>query len=236
MWTPCNPSSTTSPASPTAPASHLETTVSSQNNRFKLCFRADFLSAVTVAILGFYYFTTLVIHESSMFRSAPSWPEPDLRQYKVLHSCLHAMKAWLDRFFLTPLAMYASMPTSIYSQLFYVMVCLHKTTASWDAAWVREIVDLVATLDRVIDTFEQLRAANSIMPPDEADDEGLSLGVRKFQALKIAWQTEVASRASADHAMQEGELLDDSQGLFTAFPMDYFGFNMLPDIFNNVSE
>ncbi|KAL5324747.1 hypothetical protein ACEPPN_009295 [Leptodophora sp. 'Broadleaf-Isolate-01'] len=188
------------------------------------------------AILGFYYFTTLVIHESSMFRSAPSWPEPDLRQYKVLHSCLHAMKAWLDRFFLTPLAMYASMPTSIYSQLFYVMVCLHKTTASWDAAWVREIVDLVATLDRVIDTFEQLRAANSIMPPDEADDEGLSLGVRKFQALKIVWQTEVASRASADHAMQEGELFDDSQGLFTAFPMDYFGFNMLPDIFNNVSE
>jgi hypothetical protein len=172
-----------------------------------------------------------------MIPSPTTSNETDFRRYQVLHCCLYSIKAWLDGFLSTPLDMFANMPGSMYSQLFYVFSCLYKVTITWNLAWVRNVVDLFTALDRVIGTFEKLRAAR---PLDEGQDEGFTLGVRKFRALKIAWQAEMASRvqpaeASTTHAIQEGEMCDDVQRRPAPLSSVLFGFHSLPDIFDTVS-
>ncbi len=41
-------------------------------------------------------------------------------------------------------------------------------------------MDLLPTVDKVIYAFEQVKAATSIHSTDEGQDEGSSLGVKKF--------------------------------------------------------
>lgn len=188
----------------------------------------------TATMLGLYHYTTLVIREWIMAKPAVPRHEPDLRRYQVYQRCVDSIKAWLDLFFAMPVHAYTSVSCSIYSQLCYVVAFLHQVTTSSDAAWnpvvAQEVVDLLQTVDRVIYTFEQVKAADVAYTAGGVENQSLSLIITKFQNLKTAWQSEVASGDSGLGAMQGDGLSDASQGLFAIEPMDLYNFDILPSI------
>ncbi|KAK6065033.1 C6 transcription factor [Seiridium cupressi] len=124
-------------------------------------------------MLRFYHYTTLIIREWIMVKSSIPKYEPDLRRYQVYQRCINSIKAWLDLFFAMPLRLYTTVPCSMYSQLCYVVVFLHQITTTREAAWnpvaAQEIVDLFQTLDRIIHTFEQLKASGVEHNPGDVD-------------------------------------------------------------------
>ena len=160
--------------------------------------------------------------------------EPDLRRYQVYQRCVNSIKAWLDLFFAMPLHAYTSVACSVYSQLCYVVAFLHQITTSSDAAWnpavVQDIVDLLQTVDRIIYTFEQVKAADVAYTTGGVENQSLSLIIRKFQNLKTAWQSEVGSGESGLSVAQGDGLSDASQGLFAFEPMELYNFDLLPSI------
>lgn len=182
-------------------------------------------------ILGLYHFTTLVIYESEMAKPPTSGNEPDLRRYEVYQRYLGSIKAWLDKFFSMPLEMYTCLPCGSYSQLFYITIYLHRITTTKDSAWdpaaVRAVVDLVPTLDKIIHTLEQLKAPSRLQ--DDGYNEALSFGVKKFLTLKMAWQSEMASKDREDSAAHEADVVPDFQSFSPTLPWNYFDFHMLPD-------
>ncbi|KAF3768884.1 hypothetical protein M406DRAFT_237415, partial [Cryphonectria parasitica EP155] len=153
------------------------------------------LSATTQ--IGLYHYTTLTIREWVMAKSPSPSHEPDLGRYEMCQRCVHSVKAWLDIFFAMPLHMYASVPYSTYSQLCYVVRFLHHMTTTRDASWspaaAQEALDPLDTLDRVIHTFETVAAAFATECPGNVEDQGLSLSIKKFKALKASWEAELAS-------------------------------------------
>jgi hypothetical protein len=160
--------------------------------------------------------------------------DPDFRRYEVYRRCVNSIKAWLDIFFSTPLLMLGSLPFGTYSQLCYVVFFLHQLTArtddaAWSPAATGEVVDLFQTIDRIIQTLEQLKAAaaaaiNTGSTSGSGEDQALSLGLKKFRALKSAWNSELAYGA---------EPLDGFRPLFSTISTDPFyssDFHMLPNM------
>lgn len=190
---------------------------------------------------GLYHFTTLIIHESSLNHSSASRNEPDFKRFEIYQRCMTSIKAWLDKFFSLPTEMYFSMPCGSYCQLFYVTVCLLKLAMTKDPAWdpaaARDVIDPTSTLDRIIDTIEQLRNAATLRSPDEGEHAALSLGMRKFNALRSAWQSELASRERDSGAIGEPIMVDGSQpqDLFITSPLGFFGFDLLPGMSGDAS-
>ncbi|EXJ84208.1 hypothetical protein A1O3_04875 [Capronia epimyces CBS 606.96] len=190
-------------------------------------------------MLELYHFTTLIIHESAIAKSPTSRPtEPALRRYEAYQRLLSCVKAWLDAFFSMSLEMYYIMPCSTYSQLKYVICCLYNITTSKDTAWnsaaAREVVDLTATLDKVLHIFEQLRSLDD----GGEEDEAVSFGIRQFHALKMAWQSELASRdrdGEDDTNRQAGIVDGDAThgpGLSPGLSLNWVDYDMLmlPDM------
>ena len=159
-------------------------------------------------------------------------------KFESYQRCLNSIKAWLDMFFAIPPEMYFSMPCGSFCQLFYVIVCLLKLTMVKDPAWdpvaAQKVVDPLPTLDRIIGTFERLKSTAALISPDDGEDAALSLGVRKFQALKAAWQSELGSGAGQISMTLETDMVDSTQDLFVTSPMGFFGFDLLPGISSNV--
>lgn len=112
---------------------------------------------------GFYHYTTLIIREWIKIKPTTPRNEPDLRRYEMYQRCLASINAWLELFFAMPLRMYANVPCSTHSQLCYVVLFLHQITTTRDADWnpavAQEVVDPVQTVDRILHTFEQVKAA-----------------------------------------------------------------------------
>ena len=191
-------------------------------------------------IHGLYHFTMLLIHESTLNNSSVSSHEPDFKRYEIYQRCMTSIKSWFDRFFSLPAEMYSSMPCGSFCQLFYVTVCLLKLAMTKDSAWdpgaARDVVDPASTLDRIIDTIEQLRTAAALRSPDEGEDAALSLGMRKFTAIRTAWQSELACRERERGAIGQTGMIDgSSQDMFVTSPLGFFGFDLLPGMSGDVS-
>lgn len=130
-----------------------------------------------------------------------------------------------------PLQMFARVPCSTFSQLCYVVMFLHRlTTAEGDAAWnaaaARRVLDPLRTVDRIIHTFEQVKAAAVTHAPCGGEDQALSLGIQKFHAFRSAWQTESVFRDDGSRAAQEaGAEMSDGSGSCAFLP----GLYMVPN-------
>lgn len=189
-------------------------------------------------MLGFYYYTTLVIREWTMAKSSIPRNEPDLRRYEVYQRCANSIKAWLDLFFSMPLHLFPSVSCSTYSQLCYVVMFLHQITTTRDASWnpgaANEVVNPLPIVDRIIYTFEQVKAVSVTHAPAGEEDQSLCLGIRKFQALKTAWQSELEPQDGRQSAIPGAESPDVSAGLFALEPMDLYSFHMLPSTTDSI--
>ena len=186
-------------------------------------------------VLGLYHFGTLMIHESAIVKSPSPRNDPDWRDYEVYQRCIGSITAWLDQFFSISLNMYTLIPFGVYSQLFYIMVCLHRITTAKDTAWdpsaTRDMADLMATVDRIIHLFEQLEAVGpSRSPEDGEEDGGVIYGVKKLQHLKMVWQNELLSMDDGGSASHETNMADGAHELFPTMSMDFFGSDTLPDL------
>jgi hypothetical protein len=189
-------------------------------------------------MLGFYYYTTLIIREWILVKSPIPRNEPDLRRYEVYQRCADSIKAWLGIFFSMPFRMYTSVPCSFYSQLCYVVVFLHQVTATrdanWDSAAARKVVDLLPAMNKIIHSFEQVKAASMMDAASGGEDQALCLIIKKFQGLKTAWQSELGPEDTGQDPIQEAATLDAWQGPFSFEPMDPFNFHMLPNMLDNI--
>lgn len=202
--------------------------------------------------LWLYHSTTLMVHKSAMMRGPQVRAEPAITRHEVYQRCLNSTKAWLDVFFSVPLDTYTCLPCSIYCQLFYLVGCLRNITTTRDTAWdpsaARRVVDLVPTLDRIIHTFEQLKASATAMAGSARgqEDEVLAFGLERFRAFKMAWQSD-PSGADASSSKDRGGggafpqasmpvNGTEAEGSYSpTLPMEFFGFNMLPSLLDDDS-
>ncbi|XXG98263.1 hypothetical protein Hte_004586 [Hypoxylon texense] len=191
-------------------------------------------------ILELYHFTELLINESAISKPATPWHEPDLRRFEVYQNCLVSIKSFLDAFFSTPIAVFGSMPFTSYPQLVRVIRCLHRLTTlqdpAWDRAAVRQTVDLIPTCDKIIGTFEYLKAASTLVAPDAGEDESHNWGLGVFRKMRATWQNELANMDATSTTSRETSLIDGTQSGGFATSMDFSGDPWLSDVLNDFWE
>ncbi|KAI2621290.1 hypothetical protein GGR54DRAFT_600933 [Hypoxylon sp. NC1633] len=191
-------------------------------------------------ILELYHFTELLINESAISKSTTPWNEPDLRRFEVYQNCLVSIKAFIDTFFATPITLLGSMPLTSFPQLVRVVRCLHKISTiqdpAWDRAAVRRTIDLIPTCDKIIGTFEYLKAASALVTPDGGEDESHNWGIGVFRKMRAAWQNEMANLDAVNSASRETSMVDATQGSGFAAAMDFSGDPWLTDVMNEFWE
>ncbi|KAH9234814.1 hypothetical protein K456DRAFT_1738453 [Colletotrichum gloeosporioides 23] len=148
------------------------------------------------AVAEHYHFTELLILESSLCSSHES-TDPDLKRFEVYQGQLNSVRAWLSTFYTTDVRLYGDMALFSYSELVRVMVSLHKLNTLDDTAWsrsgVRQTLDLIPTLDKLIAVFEQLRAASVLWSPScgTGEDEAFMWVINVFEGMRKAWKDEM---------------------------------------------
>ncbi|KAH0439642.1 hypothetical protein CcaCcLH18_02752 [Colletotrichum camelliae] len=153
---------------------------------------------LTAAVLEHYHFTELLILESSLCSSSHQSTDPDLKRFEVYQGQLNSVRAWLSTFYTTDVRLYGDMALFSYSELVRVMVSLHKLNTLDDTAWsrssVRQTLDLIPSLDKLIAVFEQLRAASVLWSPTcgTGEDEAFTWAINVFQGMRKAWKDEMA--------------------------------------------
>ncbi|KAG8159035.1 hypothetical protein KVR01_011478 [Diaporthe batatas] len=179
-------------------------------------------------ILEHFHFTELLILESSIahlqqpLRRAPLSDTADLRRFEVYQGQLNSIRSWLNTFHTTDFRLYGDMVFFSYSELVRVMVCLHKLTTLDNPPWyspaVRKSLDLIPALDKLIATFEQLRAAaTAVSPPGAAgEDEAFGWAISVFQSMKATWKDEVAALDDVGGGGGADLLGGDGGGFLTA--------------------
>ncbi|KAI1141952.1 hypothetical protein F5Y05DRAFT_369263 [Hypoxylon sp. FL0543] len=187
----------------------------------------------------FHHYTELLISESAISKPAMPWNEPDFRRFEVYQSCLASIKAYLDVFFSTSVAVLGNMAFTSYPQVVRVMKSLHRITTvqdpAWDRAAVRRSVDLIPTCDKLIGTLEFLRAASNLASPDGSEDESTNLGLGVFRKMRAAWQSELDSMDAANTASREVSMIDGGLGVF-ATSTNSWADPWLSNVFNDFWE
>ena len=188
-----------------------------------------------------YHFTTLMIHESLLTRP-PSSHNPDLKQFQVYQRVVDSIRYWLDLYFLIPLDQLPYQPTGNYSQLYYIMVFMYRISTfrvpAWTTLAAEAEVELIPTLSRVIQRFEQAMAAASLRAPDNGADETFLAGIDKFGALKTIWQSELAPLQDGEDnvaPLQEDPMMGATMPDLTTFFMDSAFFPMVTGVPDDVT-
>lgn len=200
------------------------------------------------SILEHFHFTELLILESSITQQqqpqqrVPLGDTAHLKRFEVYQGQLNSIRSWLNTFHTTDFRLYGDMAFFSYSELVRVMVCLHKLTTLDNPPWyspaVRKSLDLIPALDKLVATFEQLRAAAmAVSSPGSAGvGEAFGWAISVFQSMKATWKDEVAA---LDHLGGDGGSADllggDESGFLTvpAYGSAYgSGDAWLTDMFN----
>ncbi|KAI8964453.1 hypothetical protein F5Y11DRAFT_316437 [Daldinia sp. FL1419] len=188
-------------------------------------------------ILELYHFTELLINETEISKPVTPWNEPDLRRFEIYQRCLASIKAYLDAFFSTPIALLGNMSFTSYPQLVTVMKGLHTMTTlqdpCWDRAAVRRSVDLIPTCDKIIGLFEYLKAASALLSLDGGEDESYNWALGVFRKLRAAWQYDLENMGTTNTEEHETNGFNGGEGgEFTASTDaidDLWFFNMFND-------
>lgn len=201
-------------------------------------------------MLRLYHFAVLMIHEPILLKPASSSNDPDLGRFHVYQRCTDSIKSWLEMFFSIPRDHLPYLPCSNYCQLYYAMGFLYRISTlkvpGWDPATSKKMVDLMPTLDKVIDNFERAKEEAALRSPESGTHEIFWFGIQKFLALKTVWQCEMSQQSpggedgptlpAEDMAMSAAE---GNSPLFsmdpTLLPMDSALFPMMPSFFDDLS-
>lgn len=182
------------------------------------------------SILEHFHFIELLILESSIAhqqqpqRRAPLSDTTDLKRFEVYQGHLNSIRSWLNTFHTTDFRLYGDMAFFSYSELVRVMVCLHKLTTLDNPPWyspaVRKSLDLIPALDKLVATFEQLRAAATAVSSPGSAGEGEAFGwaISVFQGMKATWKDDIAALDDLGGGGGGADLLDGDESGFLTVP------------------
>ncbi|EFW99761.1 c6 zinc finger domain containing protein [Grosmannia clavigera kw1407] len=165
-----------------------------------------------------YHYARLTIHESALIRPPPPGATLDFRRLAVYERCLDSVRQTFDKLFGCPSDRYLRLPNGSVCLTLYVAVCLHRLSTLRDRSWsveaVRDSIDLITTVDRVISIFQSCQlqmiptsstthdtnggtAPNGSSPSlASADTVVAAFAMRKFQALRAVWLSDYPPRHS----------------------------------------
>ncbi|KAK3367531.1 hypothetical protein B0H63DRAFT_489362 [Podospora didyma] len=221
---------------------NCEIYLSALKSQLQSIMKSEHLSSAAAnhpAVLEHFHFTELLILESSIGQGPRRPDDLDLRRFEIYQGQLNSIRAWLNTFHSTDFRFYGDMAFFSYSELVKVMVGLHKLTTLDDPTWyrpaVRKTLDLMPQLDKLIATFEQLRAATALWSPGIGEDAAaFSWAITVFQNMKNTWKDEVTGLDEIN-TVTSGNFLDgDDQSslLSTYLPAYGNGDAWLSDMFN----
>ncbi|GLB23587.1 hypothetical protein AtubIFM61612_004182 [Aspergillus tubingensis] len=146
--------------------------------------------------------TYLAIHESALLKQFPislstttntTSTTNQLHHLESLHACLSATSTWLTTFLAIPPAEYAGFPFPIFSQLVRHLAALYRLSTldddtAWDRGVVRQTVDLMEVMDRLIGNLGQAAALARLEAQGEDEDEDVFFySIGKYESVRLKW-------------------------------------------------
>ncbi|KAK0650047.1 hypothetical protein B0T16DRAFT_139420 [Cercophora newfieldiana] len=122
---------------------------------------------------------------------------PDTLRLNMLAKCLQTLRSWLDVFFGMETSSLASASFFIWCQMSHVITSLYRLTVieepDWDMALVRDTVDVMEVMDKLIERFSHVSAEAGLIcdRPDGLDPYGPTL--RSVRTIKSAWEATLRS-------------------------------------------
>ncbi|KAL2864261.1 Zn(II)2Cys6 transcription factor domain-containing protein [Aspergillus lucknowensis] len=151
-------------------------------------------------LLLHHHYTALILNEATTLTKNPLDSRSlNFQQLEHLHACLEATKAWFDLFLTIPPAEYIGFPFSIFAQLEHNLLILYQMSTledpSWDTSTVRQKIDVLSTLDTVIQNMSQAAALAAL--DDEPNSDIISQLAKMYRPVRISWATNLGADASA---------------------------------------
>lgn len=136
-----------------------------------------------------------------------SWPEcnsdhqPNLAQLKNLSACVDLIQAVFDSFFAIPLADYIGIPFPVFSllRLSFGMLFFLSTLDSpgWDKLEVRRQIDILTTIDRVVNNFRQASVLEASGKHDGDEDNPMARMAGHLRLMRTAFAANIEQSDSA---------------------------------------
>lgn len=158
---------------------------------------------------------------------AVSWPDfgpqqqqqANLAQLKNLSACIDLIKSAFDGFFAIPLDDYVGIPFAVFSQLKLCLGMLFVLSTLdcpwWDKFDVRRQIDLLTTIDRMIDGFNQASMVYASAVGVNGEDSMMARMVSHLRFMRAAFAAslEQSDGGAAQSAMETPESIGDVGGM-----------------------
>ena len=161
----------------------------------------------------------------SMPTPVASGNDHNFQRLETLHACLRAAQAFFETFLSQPVHLARNLSFFTYTQIAFGMVMVHKLSAfeskDWDLYYVRETLNFGSILERLIDWFSKVAAAEGTERCDgrEVDDIFIRTG-RKLGRIK-AWHDQRVVSSSLTSTGASSTMLDADVAM-DGISMDFF--------------
>ena len=153
-----------------------------------------------------------------------SFHNQDFQRLETLHSCLKATQAFFEAFLSFPVCLARRLSFLTFTQTMYGLVLVHKLSTfesqDWDLDYARQTLNLGKILDRLIDWFDKVKAADRLEQGIPEEDDVFSRAVRKLGRIR-AW-----------HEQKVGSLSLESEVSSTTLDIDLAMNGVSADIFD----
>lgn len=143
-------------------------------------------------VLAHLYSTELAVNEITLSEVPIATNHSDFKHLKRLYACVESIKSWFDVFFTIPPIDYIGFPFSIFSQLLHCLVTLYRLSTLQDPAWdkngVQETIDLLLTLDQVINNMEQVATVAGLDNSNSTEGDVFSRIARELRSIRLEWE------------------------------------------------
>ena len=170
------------------------------------------------------------INRLGLSKSDPNstFDELGTERVAMLHSCVQAVKNFLDAYLEIPVLDYAGIPVTVYAQFTHAIGTVHLLSTfecpGWDPSDVVSFVDIRKVLAKKASNFAMVK---STLGYDKHTSEGLdefSAVVSRFTALKNWVESSLPTVQPVAAALEEDDSYNmhkESHGFDTAYYMDY---------------
>ena len=146
-------------------------------------------------VLAHLYSTELTINEMALSQVPITTHHSNFQQMESLFACVKSIKSWFEVFFTIPTTAYIGFPFSIFSQLVRCLVTLWRLSTLNDPAWdkngVQKAVDLLLTMDHVINNMEQATTLAGLDNSNIAEGDVFSRTAKLFRSIRHGWEAKL---------------------------------------------
>ncbi|KAI9703448.1 MAG: hypothetical protein M1820_005921 [Bogoriella megaspora] len=165
------------------------------------------------------------IHELALFKDN----ESDFRRMENLLICFRAVRSFLDIILSMTGQGFLYFPFTMFSQTGHCLIALFKLTMfddpMWDREYVRNTIDALATLDRVIEMLRQTAALVGEYEDDNPETNFFSKACRLMMQMRAGWAIKLEATSTVlPNPLHAEETIPD---LFADFTNDKWLTDML---------